>query len=187
MIKRYLLLSALLLALFISACQPSTADSAADKPAIAPLNQAIAVLSPTEGNATAGVVKFEQTDDEVTITAEVSGLKPNSIHGWHIHEYGDLTSLEGKATGGHYNPGNLPHALPDNPERHAGDLGNLKADETGKAQVELSVNNVSINGDQSPILGRAIIIHAQEDDGGQPTGNAGGRMAQGTIGVRQPL
>ena len=43
--------------------------------------------------------------------------------------------------------------------------------------------NISVAGAKNPVLGRAIIVHAKPDDGGQPVGNAGARIAQGVIGV----
>ena len=36
-------------------------------------------------------------------------------------------------------------------------------------------------GDPSSFLGRAIIVHEKEDNGGQPVGNAGGRIGCGVI------
>jgi Cu-Zn family superoxide dismutase len=45
------------------------------------------------------------------------------------------------------------------------------------------VSNISIQGQKNPILGRAVIVHAKPDDGGQPVGNAGARIACGVIGV----
>jgi Cu/Zn superoxide dismutase len=33
------------------------------------------------------------------------------------------------------------------------------------------------------VLGRGIVVHADPDDGSQPTGNAGGRIAFGVIGI----
>jgi Cu-Zn family superoxide dismutase len=36
-------------------------------------------------------------------------------------------------------------------------------------------------GDPSSFLGRAIIVHEKADDGGQPVGNAGGRIGCGVI------
>ena len=38
----------------------------------------------------------------------------------------------------------------------------------------------------NPIVGHGVIVHAKRDDGGQPTGNAGARIAQGVIGVAKP-
>ena len=152
--------------------------------AVETITEAIAVLTPTEGNGVAGTVKFEQTGSMVKAIANLSGLEPDSVHAWHIHEYGDLSSADGTATGGHYNPEDNPHALPPIADRHAGDFGNLKADANGKVQKELAVDNITINGVKNPILGRGFIVHAQEDDGSQPTGDAGARIAQGVIGVQ---
>ncbi|MGR3274251.1 superoxide dismutase family protein [Acaryochloris marina NIES-2412] len=162
---------------------PSSSPEVESLAATEPLNVALAILSPTEGNQVTGSIKFKQAEDEITILANLQGLQPNSVHAWHIHEFGDASSPDGKAMGGHYNPEEMPHGLPNNPERHAGDLGNLKADSQGEVAKEITVNNISINGPQNPILGRGLIIHAETDDGGQPTGNAGSRIAQGVIGL----
>jgi Cu-Zn family superoxide dismutase len=145
--------------------------------------RALAVLAPTAGSSTSGTVTFVQNGDKVTVTADVQGLQPNSTHAWHVHEFGDVSSTDGMATGSHYNPEGHPHALPTEPMRHAGDLGNLVADANGHAHLVINVDNMTIAGPRNPILGRAVIVHAKADDGGQPVGNAGGRIAQGVIGV----
>jgi len=90
------------------------------------------------------------------------------------------------SAGGHYNPEGHQHGLPDSENRHAGDLGNVQADSEGKAHYEITVSNISIQGPRNPILGRAVIVHAKPDDGGQPVGNAGARIACGVIGVANP-
>lgn len=148
---------------------------------------AIAVLMPTQGSSVEGTITFEQTKDGVIVTADVTGLEPNQKHGFHIHEFGDVSDPTGKAAGEHYNPENHEHALPmdgDNDDtRHAGDLGNLEADADGNATLTQTFDNISIAGTMNPILGRGLIIHAQPDDGGQPSGNAGDRIAQAVIGV----
>ncbi len=143
----------------------------------------IAVLTPTEGNQVKGIAKFVQTGQQVTITVTLQGLDPNSVHAWHIHEYGDISGSDGKATGGHYNPSGHDHGLPPTAERHAGDLGNLKTDANGKVNKEIKVDNITVSGDKNPIIGRGLIVHAKSDDGGQPTGNAGARIAQAVIGI----
>jgi Cu-Zn family superoxide dismutase len=43
-------------------------------------------------------------------------------------------------------------------------------------------DSITINGAKNPILGRGVIVHAKLDDGGQPVGNAGARVACGVIG-----
>jgi superoxide dismutase, Cu-Zn family len=146
----------------------------------------LAVLVPTEGNKTKGVVTFtELPDDKVKVVAHVEGLDPNSKHGFHVHQFGDLTAPDGMATGGHFNPEKHDHALPDHKTRHAGDFGNLEANAGGVADFEIIVDNIDLAGDDDAVLGRGVIVHAKPDDGGQPTGNAGARLAQGVIGIKQ--
>lgn len=147
------------------------------------ITHAVCVIHPTEGHTAKGVVRFTANGDKVHIVAEIQGLSPNAKHGFHIHQYGDCSALDGKSAGGHYNPTGTPHGLPPAAERHAGDLGNLQADAHGTAHYELTVDNIMIAGPHNPVLGRAIIIHGKEDDGGQPTGNAGPRIGCGVIGI----
>jgi Cu-Zn family superoxide dismutase len=163
-------------------------DEAMDtSPVIVDATELVAVLSPTEGNQTTGVVTFKPVEKgQVEIEAKLTGLPPNSQHAIHIHQYGDLTSKDGKSAGDHYNPMDHPHALPDKENRHAGDFGNLETDQNGNANFKLTVDNISLAGRMSPIIGRGIVVHAKPDDGSQPTGNAGDRMAVGVIGVRNP-
>ncbi len=147
------------------------------------VSHAVAVLHPTEGSKTKGVVTFTQMGGKVKIVAKLEGLTPNQAHAFHIHEFGDVTSADGTSTGGHYNPEKHDHGLPDSGKRHAGDLGNVKADASGKATYEITVDNISIAGLKNPIIGRGVIVHAKPDDGGQPTGNAGARICSGVIGI----
>jgi Cu-Zn family superoxide dismutase len=147
---------------------------------------AIAVLHPTAGNACHGTLRFVQAGDKVQVTADIEGLKPNQQHAIHVHEYGDCSAPDATSAGSHYNPEGHPHGLPASAERHAGDLGNLQADAGGKAHYEITITNASIAGPSNPILGRAVIVHEKIDDGGQPVGNAGGRIACGIIGIAKP-
>ena len=146
----------------------------------------IAVLHPTQGNQVEGTVTFTKTGDGMKIVADVTGLAPGK-HGFHIHEYGDCSSPDGKAAGGHFNPTNSPqHAGHDAAQRHEGDMGNLEADASGKAHLELTDNMMTMSGEKS-IIGRGVIVHEKEDDlKSQPVGNAGGRVACGVIGIAKP-
>lgn len=167
---------------FLSSAMPTAvwaAESAASQ-------QAIAVLSPAAGQHCRGIVRFVQAGDSVTVTAELEGLTPGQKHAFHIHQYGDCSAPDAMSAGGHYNPEGHPHGLPGNDTRHAGDFGNVTADDEGKARFVLSVNNISVSGQRNPILGHAVIVHAKPDDGSQPVGNAGGRIACGVIGIANP-
>ncbi|MDO8630393.1 MAG: superoxide dismutase family protein, partial [Phycisphaerales bacterium] len=152
----------------------------------AAIKSAVAVVHPTAGNKTHGTVRFTQEGDSVKVVATFEGLTPGQKHAFHIHEFGDCSAPDGASAGSHYNPEKHPHGLPDAHQRHAGDLGNVQADDQGKAKYEITVKNVSIAGTKNPIIGRSVIVHAKPDDGGQPVGNAGARIGCGVIGIAGP-
>ena len=146
------------------------------------IQRAVAVITPTKGNTATGIVTFEATERGVRVIANLSGLSPGS-HGFHIHEFGDLRSDDGTSAGGHYNPTGMPHSMPMTENRHAGDMGNITADSSGNSHLEYVDPVMQLQGVHS-IIGRAVIVHAKEDDlKTQPTGNAGARIGQGVIGV----
>lgn len=146
--------------------------------------QAIAVLHSSSGSQVTGTVTFTKTGDTVQVVADITGLTPGK-HGFHIHEFGDCSAADASSAGGHFNPMKKPHGAPDAAERHEGDMGNLEADATGKAHLELKDSMLKFSGEYS-ILGRGVIVHEKVDDWSQPVGNAGGRLACGVIGVAKP-
>ena len=90
----------------------------------------------------------------------------------------------GKSAGGHYNPAKAPHGflVQDGYDKaHAGDLGNIEIDKSGKGVLILDLPGLSIRGDLNNIVGRAVIVDEKEDDFSQPTGNSGARIGCGTI------
>jgi Cu-Zn family superoxide dismutase len=117
----------------------------------------------------------------IRVIAEVSGLTPGD-HGFHVHQWGDASAPDGTSAGGHFNPHDTDHALPEADVRHVGDLGNLHAGADGRAVYDRIDTGLSLGGAHT-IIGRGLIIHAKTDDGGQPTGNAGARVAIGVIGI----
>ncbi len=146
------------------------------------VTKAVAVLSSVAGSGVRGTVVFEQTDEGVRVVAEVSGLTPGK-HGFHIHEFGDCSAADYTSAGGHFMAPGESHGAPGQSHSHLGDLGNLEADAQGNARLELVDGKFRFDGPTS-ILGRAVIVHAKEDDlKTQPTGDAGGRVACGTIGI----
>ncbi len=75
-----------------------------------------------------------------------------------------------------------------------GDLGNVRADENGVATLKCEDHMIMIYGGVNNIVGRAMVVHELEDDlgtGGNEeslkTGNAGGRLACGIIGISGPF
>ncbi len=173
--------------LLLSACSDRHDHEAMAAPLGADVTELVCVVNPTAGNTCKGVVRFTAVADGVRVVADLEGLTPNQKHGFHIHEYGDCTSADGESAGGHYNPEKHPHGDPAKDEnRHAGDLGNVQADGSGKAHHDVTIRNVTLAGDRNPIVGRSVIVHAKPDDFGQPTGNAGPRIGCGVIGIAKP-
>lgn len=143
---------------------------------------AVAEMGPTEGNTVEGTVRFEPIGhDGVKVNIDLVGFEPGTTHAIHVHEVGDCSAPDGTSAGGHYNPGGHDHGLPGTEPRHAGDMGNITADANGEVHVERTFDNFSIDHHTAPVLGRGVIVHIAEDDGGQPTGNAGARLACGVI------
>jgi Cu-Zn family superoxide dismutase len=139
----------------------------------------VAVLSPTKGQDVHGVIALNQAANGVEIIGEITGLTPGK-HGFHIHEFGDLRSDDGSSAGGHFNPDMHPHGSPQDPRHHAGDLGNITADQNGKAMVKMTMPGLRVHF----IIGRSIVVHGKADDlKSQPAGDAGPRVAVGVIGI----
>jgi superoxide dismutase, Cu-Zn family len=131
-----------------------------------------------------GTIFFEKTSKGTHVHGEITGLTPGE-HGFHVHEFG-VWSPDGMSSGGHFNPAGSSHGGHDSPKRHVGDLGNIKADEHGKAVVDLEDEELSFEGPNN-ILGRGLVVHEKADDlKSQPAGNAGGRLAVAIIGVAKP-
>jgi Cu-Zn family superoxide dismutase len=137
-----------------------------------------------------GTVKFTEdlNNNVVVIDLHLSGLKPNSLHGFHVHEAGDLTD---KCTSmcAHFNPYSKTHGCPGMTERHVGDLGNIKTNSKGEAKYSFYDDVIKVRGTKCNIIGRGLIIHEDEDDCGKggnaeslKTGNAGKRIACAVIG-----
>ena len=134
-----------------------------------------------------GFVTFEEINEKVLVTVQLSGLKINGLHGFHVHEAGDLSDgCESMCA--HFNPYNKNHGCPGMSERHVGDLGNLVSDIFGNANYTFYDNVIKLNG-VANIIGRGLIIHADQDDCGNgnnkeslKTGNAGKRIACAVIG-----
>jgi Cu-Zn family superoxide dismutase len=141
-----------------------------------------------------GTVLFtEKSVDEVLITIDLSGLKKNHKHGFHIHEYGDLSDgCESMCA--HLNPYGKTHGGPNTINRHVGDLGNIQSDSNGNANYQFTDSMIKMRGKKCNILGRGLIIHADTDDLGKgnndlthTTGNAGKRIACAVIGYARPM
>jgi Cu-Zn family superoxide dismutase len=135
-----------------------------------------------------GTVMFEEQGKYTIIDIQLKGLSKNGLHGFHIHEAGDLTD-KCESMCAHFNPYNKPHGGPGSKDRHVGDLGNLKSDKNGHVNIRMSDNMIKLKG-RANIIGRGLIIHADEDDLGLGTnaaskinGNSGKRLSCAIIGI----
>nr|XP_018900378.1 PREDICTED: superoxide dismutase [Cu-Zn]-like [Bemisia tabaci] len=151
--------------------------------------KAVAVI---KTDIVSGVIKFSQENATapVFITGQIEGLSKGN-HGFHIHEKGDTSGGCG-TTGSHYNPHKANHGGPSDQDRHIGDLGNIYAEPSGVAQINIVDPKITLVGKYS-IIGRAVVVHADPDDLGRrghpdskTTGHAGGRLGCGVIGIEHP-
>ncbi|KAL2918278.1 Superoxide dismutase [Cu-Zn] [Polyrhizophydium stewartii] len=93
------------------------------------------------------------------------------------------------STSSHFNPFGHTHGAPEDSVRHVGDLGNVIVGQDGTVKATITDAHVKLIGIHS-VIGRTIVLHADEDDLGKTThelskttGNAGGRIACGVIGI----
>lgn len=149
--------------------------------------QAIAVF---DSKKIKGTVLFTEdlNNDVVIIDISIQGLKRTGLHGFHVHESGDLTA-QCESMCAHFNPFGKTHGCPGMTNRHVGDLGNLQPDTNGVAHYRMVDNLIKLRGSKANIIGRGLIIHADEDDCGKggdeaslANGNAGKRIACAIIG-----
>ena len=169
-----------LCAILLPACASRNGATIYDDPS------AIAVLSPTQGSSVHGAVTFVRSGQVALMQVNMTGFKPNSTHGLHIHDSGDCTARDGSSAGGHFNPASAQHGGPNDASRHSGDLGNITADSKGDIYAAIEVGEVAFGTGQDSIIGRGLIVHADKDDlKSQPAGNSGARAACGMI-TRNP-
>lgn len=160
------------------------------------LIKAIAVFNPNPNsnptNQITGSVLFEEVDLDssikVKVTVNLSGFVPNTTHGFHVHETGDL-SRGCDSLCAHFNPYGKTHGGREDEERHVGDLGNIQADSNGRVSIEFTDHLIKLRGNDANIIGRGLIVHAGPDDCGKghvpeskTTGNSGSRIACAIIG-----
>lgn len=148
--------------------------------------QPSAMLAPDQPQIT-GLVLFRQLGPSSRLEAsfELEGFpaeQNTSNRAIHVHEFGDL-SRGCESTGPHYNPLGVPHP------QHPGDFGNFVVRDGRLRKYRVTGLAASLAGPHS-ILGRAVVVHAGEDDLGKggnqasvQNGNAGRRLACCVVGT----
>jgi Cu-Zn family superoxide dismutase len=128
-----------------------------------------------------GIVRFYAEDSNVRVVAELTNLKRNTEHAFHIYQYTDPVDND---IGEILNPKRKPHGCPGiSAEYRMGDLGNVKANALGVAMYDSKLVGATI----ADIVGRSVVIHEQKDDCiSQPVGNSGEFLAEGVISLGNP-
>lgn len=126
-----------------------------------------------EAPSITGRAEFYQNRGNVLVVIRLSGL-PQTNTGFfalHIHEGSDCSGEGFPNTLSHYNPAGVPHPM------HAGDLPPLLRCGTG-AYLAVKTDRFCVK----DIIGRTLVVHSSADDFvSQPAGNAGMKIACGTI------
>lgn len=147
-------------------------------------------------NASKGAAKFVGADGKeigsadltgtkagVMIAVEIAGLPPGQWVAFHVHQTGTCDHTNGhESAGGHFNPTNAEHGYLTAKGQHAGDMPNQYVSADGTLRAQVFNTAVTLEDGDSAIKGRALMIHADPDDySGQPSGNAGKRLACAVI------
>jgi len=135
-----------------------------------------------EGSPLSGNIQLEETDGGLKVSTEIQGASTGK-HGFHFHENGSCAE-EGSAAGGHFNPDHAAHGLLTQggfSGAHAGDMGNIEIGADGTGKLEIVLPGLNLTQGKYNVTGKAVIFHEKEDDFGQPTGNAGGRIGCGVV------
>ena len=173
------ILSATMLLLAACASAPTAPAPAAESSTLA---RAQVVMTPASASLVSGTLTLTAVTGGVRVSGELGGLQPNSTHAIHIHEKGDCSAVDATSAGGHFNPDAQPHGRAGQGPHHGGDMDNFVADARGVARVNVQARGVTLGGQRTDIVGRAVVVHAVADDyTTQPAGNAGARVACGII------
>ncbi len=155
-------------------------------PVLAQPGMAQAVLKDANG-ATRGTATLTETKHGVLIDLDVSGLSPNTVMAFHVHEKGVCDGKDGfQSAGGHFNPDKDDHGYHAEKGYHAGDMPNQFVASDGRLRSQAINKEITLkSGDDESVFdkdGSALVLHSKPDDfTSQPAGDAGSRVLCGVI------
>jgi Cu-Zn family superoxide dismutase len=131
-----------------------------------------------------GTATITPSGSGVSIAYDFKNLSPGE-HALHIHQTAKCEGPGFTTAAGHFNPEMKKHGL-QNPEGpHAGDMNNFTVAADGTAKGTTTDPRVTLGTGANSVFangGTALVIHAGPDDmKTDPAGNAGDRIACGTI------
>jgi Cu-Zn family superoxide dismutase len=151
--------------------------------ALAGSTKVVVKLADAKG-ADVGTATLTSASKGVSIALNLHGLTPGQ-HAIHVHQTAKCDAPDFKSAGGHFNPDSKQHGLKNPAGPHAGDMPNFTADAKGNAKATVVAPGVTLGTDAHSVFsggGTALVIHAKADDmKTDPSGNAGDRVACGTI------